>query len=284
MSSINVTVTPLSPYTWANASFAWGSGTASKTWEGSQVCDYVLDVTEDVLAINVVDWRRRFLRVVENIGVASSTSKRVTLGVAETLTVAEAFGRTVAYKLAIAEGLSIAEALSKGMSIHKTEAFSLSDEYLRRSNATISDMILDVGDITLADLTTMVDYGHAPGYSSFKDFIPGDYEFQKAMFRSVLTSVTADRTRLTAMRVDIDVPDVFDRGYSVITDAAAGVYVAFARPFHIVPDITLTLKGGTVVAVPDVISSDSEGFTAVLKNPSTGVRVTGTFTWAAHGY
>ena len=221
----------------------------------------------------------------ESFGVVESgDSRNVTLGVTEAIAVSETFGRAVAYRLALQESVGVADAIGKSMRIAKEEALSIYDEYLRRSNAVISDMITDTGDITVEDLMLMVENGHSPGYTGFKPFIPGDYEFQKALFRVVLTSSSEDRPRLGAMGVTVDVPDVFDRGSAAVTDAQAGIYVKFARPFHIVPDITLTLKGGTVVAIPDVISSDEFGFTAVLKNPSTDSHVTGSFTWAAHGY
>lgn len=231
--------------------------------------------------------KKVFLPFSEDLGVSETeASRRICIGVGEALGVAEVFGRTVAYRLALAEFATVVEALSKASRITANEALSLYDEYLRKSNAVISDMITDTGDITEAELLMMVENGHAPGFGQFKQFIPGDYDVQKALFRVVLTSKGADRTRLNEMSVQADVPDVFDRGMVEITaaQAAAGVRVAFTRTFHIVPEITLTLKGGTVVAVPDVIASDEYGFTVVLKNPATGERVAGRVSWAAHGY
>lgn len=223
----------------------------------------------------------------EGLGVAETeASRRISLGINEAAAVSEVFGRTVAYRLALAEGLGAADALSKVARLGVNEALDLYDEYLRKSNAVISDMITDAGDITESDLLAMVENGHAPGFGQFKSFIPGDYDVQRALFRVVLQSNTSDRARLNQMSVQADVPDVFDRGTVEISaaQAATGVRVEFSRVFHIVPEITLTLRGGTVVALPDVVSSDEKGFVVVLKNPVTGERVAGRVTWAAHGY
>ena len=87
------------------------------------------------------------------------------------------------------------------------------------------------------------------------------------------------------MKVTVDVPDVFDRGSSTITDAqaASGLRITFSRSFHITPEITVTLKGGTVMAIPKILSPDDGGFTLVLETP-TGTRVGGTVSWTAQGY
>jgi hypothetical protein len=52
----------------------------------------------------------------------------------------------------------------------------------------------------------------------------------------------------------------------------------------VAPEVTLTFKGGTTIAVPRILGSVSTtGFTAVLENTS-GTRVTGAISWVAQGY
>ena len=85
----------------------------------------------------------------------------------------------------------------------------------------------------------------------------------------------------------MNVPDVIDRGSARILVAADGVYVEFEREYHIIPEITLTSKGGVgtnptaaeLVGAPTLL-----GFTAKLRDTMTGELVAGTFTWASHGY
>lgn len=210
--------------------------------------------------------------------------KTVEIGPREAIAVAERFGRVAAFKLKFAESLSVAEKLTRAITLSKAEALAIYDEYLRRGNAVISDMIVATNDMTLDQFAQIVDAGHAPGFNNFRDFIPGDYDYQYAIFRAVLESINSDRARLLGLKLDIDIQDVYDRGSVTITNAATGVYVPFERIFHIPPEVTLTLKGGTVVAIPKIVGDVTvDGFTAQLFD-TAGSPVTGSFTWAAHGY
>ena len=92
------------------------------------------------------------------------------------------------------------------------------------------------------------------------------------------------RAFIDALRVTVDVPDIFDRGTAQIADPAAGASIYFSRSFRVAPEVTMTHKGGTAVAIPRLLGAvTTTGFTAVLEN-SSGSRVTGSFTWIAQGY
>jgi len=220
----------------------------------------------------------------ESFSLVDALKKDITKGVTEALGMAEAFGRTIAYHLHLSEALHVSDALAKAVTLSKAEALHVFDTYLRHGNAVISDMLLTTADMTIADFKTLVDAGHAPGYADFKDFIQGDYEYRYALFRAVLESQSAARASLTGMSLQVDVPDVFDRGSAAITDAVAGITVSYNRQFHIPPEVTLTLKGGTVIAIPKLTNVTAIDFTVVLVDPATNNQVTGSFTWSAHGY
>ena len=99
-----------------------------------------------------------------------------------------------------------------------------------------------------------------------------------------MNSRNSDRGYIDGLRVTVDVPDIFDRGTVQITDAAAGAVISFSRSFRVSPEVTMTHKGGTAVAIPRLLGAvTTAGFTAILEN-STGTRVTGSFTWIAQGY
>lgn len=204
--------------------------------------------------------------------------------VAEGLAFAENLGRTVAYKRLLQEGLGVSDALRRAMRLAAYEALALAEQYRRHANGVISDMIVASNEITEADFANIVEAGHPPGYTDFRDFIHGDYTYQKALFRAILKSRNSDRGFIDALRVTVDVPDVFDRGTVQITDAQAGAVIGFSRIFRVPPEVTMTHKGGTVVAIPRLSSAVTRtGFTAALEN-TAGTRVTGTFTWIAQGY
>lgn len=220
----------------------------------------------------------------ESFRFTESLSRSQVKRISETFVFAEVFGRTVAYRKAISEGLSMGEALRRTQTLKLAEALNLAEQYRRRANGVISDMIVAGTEITEQDFMDILESGHPPGYTSFRDFIQGDYTYQRALFRAILTSSNADRGYIDGLRVTVDVPDVFDRGTAQVVTASSGVAVVFVRTFRVSPEVTLTFKGGTTVAIPRILGSvTTAGFTAVLENTS-GARVTGAISWVAQGY
>jgi hypothetical protein len=220
----------------------------------------------------------------ESFGFTEGLSKSQIKRVSESFVFAEVFGRTVAYRKSISEGFTIGEALRRAQILKLAEALNLAEQYRRRANGVISDMIVASTEITEQDFMDILESGHPPGYTNFRDFIQGDYTYQRALFRAILTSSNADRGYIDGLRVTVDVPDVFDRGTAQVSNAANGVTVVFARQFRVSPEVTLTFKGGTTVAVPRILGAVSTtGFTAVLEN-TAGTRVNGAISWVAQGY
>lgn len=243
-----------------------------------------------------------FLRITENLSFGEVAAKNFTKPssesfvlsdevkktsikrVSEAISLAEILGRTVAYKLWLNEGLAFTESLQRAQQLNFHEALALAEQYRRRANGVVSDMIVSTLEITERDFMNILESGHPPGYTNFRDFIQGDYSYQRALFRAILESHNADRGYIDGLRVTVDVPDVFDRGTAQIVNAANGITVVFSRTFRVAPEVTLTHKGGTSVAIPRLLGSVSTtGFTAILEN-STGTRVTGSLSWVAQGY
>lgn len=252
----------------------------------SSYIDNIAFVIRAMESLSVVEGLKKQvgLSAFDLTGVTSSGfRKSIELKTSQALGFAEVFGRTVTYRRAYDETINGSSAISKATTISRAAALNVFDEYMRRGNAVFSDMVLLNDSITFDGFKQILEGGIVPGYAPFRDFIPGDYDYQYALFRAVLESSNSDRARLSQLRVDVDVPDVIETGSATIVVAATGIRVNFSRLFHIVPEITMNLRGGTVIAIPDLVSSDVLGFTAVLRNMSD-VRVTGTLTWAAHGY
>ncbi len=220
----------------------------------------------------------------ESFGMSDALARSHVKRVSEAFLFAEGLGRTVAYRLAISEGFVIAEALRRAQTLKLSDALSLAEQYRRHANGVISDMIVASTEITEQDFMDILESGHPPGYTNFRDFIQGDYTYQRALFRAILTSSNADRGYIDGLRVTVDVPDVFDRGTAQVVNPNNGASVFFARQFRVVPEVTLTFKGGTTLAIPRILGTISTtGFTAVLENTS-GVRVSGAISWVAQGY
>lgn len=220
----------------------------------------------------------------EAFGTTDKAARQTVKRVAEAVALGEALGRTVAYRRNLTEGLAVSDALRRAMSLTAREALALAEQYRRHANGVISDMIVGSTEITEQDFAAIVEAGHPPGYTDFRDFIQGDYTYRRALFRAILNSRNSDRAFIDALRVTVDVPDIFDRGTAQITDPAAGASIYFSRSFRVAPEVTMTHKGGTAVAIPRLLGAvTTTGFTAVLEN-SSGTRVSGSFTWIAQGY
>lgn len=245
---------------------------------------FLIRVSESIAVTDLLQKQTGLTRT-ELFGVTSSGfRKQLSLSLKEATGFAETFGRVVRFSRAYAESADFKSATGKAMSLSKKEAFAAFDEYIRHGNAVLSDMLLTSEEITFEGFKQILDGGMSPGYAPFRDFIPGDYEYQFALFRAVLESSNSERARLTQLRLDVDVPDVIETGTAVIVNGATGLRVNFIRVFHIIPEITMNLRGGTVIAIPDYVEKDKLGFTVILRRIPDDVRVPGTVTWAAHGY
>lgn len=261
---------------------------------------YYLPIAEALgLSEAYVDYISFMIRVFENIGFQESRSfdstmqineawsmtdklgKKVTLSISEIVGFSEVFGRAITYRRYISEGFGVSDALAKAVTLSKSEAFGLFEQYVRKGNAIISDMLLSDGDLTLSEFKDLMNAGKAPGFAPFTEFVQGDYDYQYAIFRAVMKSVTDDRAVLTNLKIDVDVPDVTDRGFVEVP--TAGIRVNFNRVFHMVPEVICTTTGGTEVAVPRVTDKDETGFTVSLKG-TDNLNKLGTISWSAHGY
>lgn len=207
------------------------------------------------------------------------------LNVSESINTAESFAKGIT-KL-INESWTTADGLTKTYTLQPVESINTVDAYVRKPNAVFSNMLITVGDLQQSAFDDLVDNGKVIGYDRFRNFIPGNYTYQTALFRVILESVNSYRTRIDSLSLTVDLPDINDAGTVTIPASAAttGVVVTFNRTFTIIPQITLTLKGGTVIGIPQISGTPtSTKFTAIIISPSTGAGIAGVLTWAAHGY
>ena len=244
---------------------------------------FVLRVSEG-LGINDLGAKQIRKPLTESFDTSDQVTRHAIKRVAQAVAIGEALGRTVAYRRDLTDGFGVSDALKKAMRLTAQEALLLAEQYRRHANGVISDMIVASGEISEDDFLAIVQSGHPPGYTDFRDFIQGDYTYRRALFRAILKSKNSDRGFIDALRVTVDVPDIFDRGTAQITDAAVSVSIAFTRSFRVPPEVTMTHKGGTVVAIAWLVGPiTTGGFTAVLEN-TFSTRVVGSFTWIAQGY
>jgi sulfur relay (sulfurtransferase) DsrC/TusE family protein len=249
----------------------------------ADLVDWILQLTEGVALADA--FKRSVAKgIQEPLGISSILGKSTLRPLTEAFALAELTGRATAYRRTLNEGFSTNEAIKRASTLSIAQALDIAEQYRRHANGVISDMIVSSGELNEQDFMDIVDAGHAPGYTDFRDFIAGDYTYAKAMFRAVLSARNADRGYIKGLRLSVDVPDVLDRGTATITDATNGVSVSFVRSFRAPPEVTLTHKGGSVIAIARLSgNATTTGFTAVLED-STGQRVPGMFSWIAQGY
>lgn len=151
----------------------------------------------------------------------------------------------------------------------------------------VSDMFTSAQALTLDDFRNMLNNQAPVGFSPFQQFVAGDYEYDKALYRISMNSTSGDRGIITKLQVDVDVPDMMDRGRVTITpaEASSGKWVPFTRPFHVPPVPVVTLMSASYPCVPKVVlgSVTRTGFIVVLERLD-GSWTDGVFTWAAHSY
>ena len=187
----------------------------------------------------------------------------------------------------ISETLSVAEARASVVGKKPSEAIAVLETRRGAARGVISDIQIGQSDITADSFAAMLNSGSAVGYGEFRNFIGGDHEYQKAIFKGEITAENASLPRILTLSVDVDVPDVFDRGTVTITQTASPTTVTANRSFYSVQDVVATAKNGSVVAVPRVTNiRTTSGITYfdIELIDVNNARVTGQASWALRGY
>ena len=204
--------------------------------------------------------------------------------VRRSLTLSETYTDIIGFILQIAEAFAVLDRTSRSQTHLSKEQIALLDRILRASNAVIADLSFRTTPLDEEDFASLISQSKPLGFSAFRDLIPGDYEYAKALVRLILEApvTTANRVALSQARLNIDVPDVRDRG--TVAVAATGTVVAFNRAFNAPPEIQATFKGGTILAIPQIGAITTTGFEILLINPDTQVPVAGNASWSAEGF
>lgn len=185
-----------------------------------------------------------------------------------------------------AEAFAVGELLSNQPTQSFSEAVSLGVYYPATPYIIASD--LGVYNEALGE-AAVVEFirSRAPiGYSPFKDFVAGEYKFQKAFVDFVFSPLDGADAQMSLVEAKItaDVPDKTETDSGTVTNAAAGLTVTFASSFAIPPKVMITpISGTTPVVAVLTAQPTTTGFTVKLFNLS-GTAVTGSLIWTAIGY
>ena len=251
--------------------------------------NFILEPIVEAFSVTDLQTNNTLKSFENSLDISELLVKDTTRPFSEAFQFSEVFGAGQGFYQYFEESIGILDTLRSHVGIEFSEAewFSIIDMATTGAKGTLSDMAIYNDAIeSLEDFEDLVLNGRIPGYGEFKNYIQGNYTYQKALIRAILDSTTpAGRVELSAMKIEVDLPDVIERG-SVFIEGIAGATVTYNKIFKIIPELTLSVKGGAAgeVLIPEVTSKSLTGFTIKLKNVGTGLYVPGTISWAAHGY
>ncbi|MEG9883714.1 MAG: hypothetical protein V6Z86_03675 [Hyphomicrobiales bacterium] len=202
----------------------------------------------------------------------------------EPLALADALERLAAFRRDLAEAVALTDAEAKTSARLSIEAFALVDALLRHANAVLADLAVRSTSLDETGFRDLVAEKGPLGYGPFRDLVPGDYEYAKALIGLLLSApVTGERVAIADAVFNVDVPDVRDRGTASIP--VTGGTVAFNRGFTEPPEVQVTLKAGATPALPEITAITTTGFDVRLFDAADGVTlVAGAISWSALGY
>jgi len=245
--------------------------------------NFILSVAEN-LALGEVAAKNARHPEVEGLDFGEARTVFPAKNTLEPMALTDALERLTAFRRDLAEAVALTDAEAKMSARLSTEAFALADALLRHANAVLADLGVrstPMDEIAFRDLVAAT----GPlGYGPFRDLAPGDYEYAKALIGLLLSApVTGERVAIADAVLNVDVPDVRDRGTASIP--ATGATVAFNRSFTDPPEVQVTLKAGGTPALPEITAIAATGFDVRLFDAADGVTlVAGAVSWSALGY
>lgn len=197
----------------------------------------------------------------------------------------ELSGRSLNFIRRFADALDVNDALKRSVGMKASEAIKLGEELLRGADGVIDEMAVLEAALTVEEFAKLLQQDSPSNYTEFRRLIPGDYEYQEALVRAAVTSQTGDRARIVDLNLQIDVPDVTDRGRATCTSGAT-TYVPFTRTFMEPPEVSLAVVGGVsgTTLIPRVVGAiTTAGFTVGVYT-TAGAMADGVVSWNATGY
>ena len=249
--------------------------------------NFVISVTE-VMSISANGRRDITKPLAESIGVSEANLRELHKQVSELMGIVDVPSREAFFNLVFDEILAIGEAQNREIDMSLEELFQVVEAYVRNANAVIGDIELRSGPMSFEEFKTLMSNYHPPGYTDWKQFVPGDHEYERALFEIKPVRAASDvdtELRLTGLRINADVPDIADRGGNSIP--IDGDWVYFHRTFQNVPnnpEVTVNLKAGSELAIPVIEAIEYDRFFVKMVRISDGVSVAADITWSAEGF
>lgn len=183
------------------------------------------------------------------------------------------------FQRTLSEQFRLADLISKRAIMPKHESFEMWEAFPRSANATIGD--LEFYNTVLTE-TEFLAQDVPLGYTPWKEFIAGDWTYQKALFKLAIKNTgTQGNPVINNWQLNIDVPDVYER-LAVSVPAQANYRIDFNRRFYSVPDVAVTVRGDQRLVVSD-LCIDETGLSLTLLDGSGNIS-SGEIAVRAEGY
>lgn len=156
--------------------------------------------------------------------------------------------------------------------------------YVVGGSFVVSDATLKNRLFSPADVLDRIVNANAPGWTDWVQFLVGDYEYQKAAFKIDMRGNGSQRIAMMSCNLTVDVPDTLNRGTAVIATAGEHLRIDFARPYHVLPEISAAVVSAPGPCYVKIISRDTNGFVATILSSADNSDATGTFSWNAAAY
>ena len=238
----------------------------------SRQADFLRWVLSDITVIGKMS-DREIKQFSSSFGLKDRAFKGEAKSSKESISVEEFYTRTVNFIRKYDEWSTIAHGLAKKYGFTDEDVLLVMGSILHKAKAVISDICFSSEEI---------DVDSPPGYGPFKRFLPGDYNYEKAIFKTrIETSLTGKKALLDDFLLKVDLPDIQDMG--TISIPAKATKVKFNKAFFRTPEVTITMRAGEgIVPVPAIQDVTREYFIVELQD-SEGKLIEGTISWTALG-
>lgn len=210
--------------------------------------------------------------------------------------ITDSFSKVTNYRRFFTENFNVTDLFSKQLTKNLFETLYLTVDFIQNSASVVYDVsVRSASYYSLQEIRTLARQFQIAGYEPGVEFLPGDYDFERAVVGLVVTNNNKDAT-IGFKEIDMytDTPDIIDRGDTEITnsgpnyDSQTGyTKVYYNKPYHTRPNVIAAAVGGSVLS--DYII-DPNDFTntyfrvkLVAKSDYT-TPTTGTLLWKATGY
>ena len=222
----------------------------------------------------------------DSFGITDFVAKKSAIVKSLTINFVEEHENKVVFDRKFEDGIIFNSLTINDVDAQYAELLKIYDAILEPGSGVVSELLFEEGTWDLESVEKYMMRGKPVGHEYFKQFIYGDYTYERALFRVSLDTSETDRALLEQFQIAVDVPDLVDRGSAEVEDRNVDLVVKFYKDFHIAPEVTVTMRAGdsATPVVAEITNITEESFTVHLLNALTGERTTGRFIWTAVGY